>query len=65
MLREISGPVGRLEALLDEPDASWKASSLHAAVVLAHPLTTHGGTMHTKAVYQAAKALTRIGCAVL
>src|SRR5579859_813848 len=60
MLREITGPVGRLEALLDEP-----AGTLRAAVVLAHPLTTHGGTMHTKAVYQAAKALGRIGCAVL
>ena len=64
-LREIAGPIGRLEALLDEPDASWRGNGLHAAVVLAHPLTTHGGTMHTKAVYQAAKALSRIGCAVL
>ena len=36
-----------------------------AAVVLAHPHPQHGGTMHTKAVYQSAKALTRIGCAVL
>jgi len=60
MLREIAGPAGRLEALLDEP-----AGTLRAAVVLAHPLTSHGGTMHTKAVYQAAKALSRIGCAVL
>ena len=38
---------------------------LRAAVVLAHPLTSQGGTMHTKVVYQAAKALSRIGCAVL
>jgi alpha/beta superfamily hydrolase len=36
-----------------------------AAVVFAHPLPTEGGTMHTKVVFQAAKALTRIGCAVL
>jgi len=36
-----------------------------AAVVFAHPLPTHGGTMHTKAVFQGAKALARIGCAVL
>src|SRR5204862_382487 len=41
------------------------SGTLRAAVVLAHPLTTHGGTMHTKAVYQTAKALSRIGCAVL
>jgi alpha/beta superfamily hydrolase len=36
-----------------------------AAVVFAHPLPIKGGTMHTKVVFQAAKALTRIGCAVL
>ncbi|HEV3140064.1 MAG TPA: alpha/beta fold hydrolase [Vicinamibacterales bacterium] len=74
MLREIAGPAGRLEALLDEPAASRSVGldglvaaggTLRAAVVLAHPLTSHGGTMHTKAVYQAAKALSRIGCAVL
>ena len=33
--------------------------------VFAHPHPLHGGTMHTKAVYQAAKALARIGVAVL
>ena len=38
---------------------------VRAAVVFAHPLPTHGGTMHTKAVYQAAKAMTRIGVAAL
>ena len=61
-LRDIAGPAGRLEALLDEP-----ASGGHprAAVVLSHPHPQFGGTMHTKAVYQAAKALARIGCAVL
>ena len=77
MLREIPGPAGRLEALLDEPaDArgvnpeglveNGRADGrLRAAVVLAHPHPQYGGTMHTKAVYQAAKALARIGCAVL
>jgi alpha/beta superfamily hydrolase len=34
-------------------------------VVFAHPLPTEGGTMHTKVVFQSAKALTRIGCEVL
>jgi alpha/beta superfamily hydrolase len=34
-------------------------------VVFGHPHTEHGGTMHTKVVYQAAKAMRRIGCAVL
>ncbi len=63
MLREIPGPVGRLEALLDEP--ADNGDSVRAAVVFAHPHPQRGGTMHTKVVYQAAKAFGRIGCAVL
>src|ERR687895_85147 len=59
-LREIPGPLGPLEALLDLPSGEPRAM-----VVFAHPHPLHGGTMHTKAVYQAAKALARIGCAVL
>jgi uncharacterized protein len=59
-LREIAGPAGRLEVLLDEP-----AEAPRAAVVIGHPHPQHGGTMHTKAVYQAAKAFARIGCAAL
>jgi len=55
------GPAGRLEGLLE--------GSAHprAAVVFGHPhpLLGGGGTMHTKAVYQATKGLNRIGCAVL
>ena len=60
VIREIAGPSGPLEALIDAP-----AGAPRAAVVFAHPLPTHGGTMHTKVVFQGAKALTRIGCAVL
>jgi alpha/beta superfamily hydrolase len=41
------------------------AGSPRAAVVFAHPLPTGGGTMHTKVVFQGAKALARIGCVVL
>ena len=63
MLREIPGPAGRLEALIDEPAAS--EARVRAAVVLAHPHPQYGGTMHTKTVYGAAKAFSRIGCAVL
>jgi len=59
-LRQIPGAVGPLEALLDAP-----AGEPRAAVVFAHPLPTHGGTMHTKVVFQSAKALARIGCVVL
>ena len=54
------GPQGPLEALLDAP-----AGEPRAAAVFAHPHPLHGGTMHTKAVYQAAKALARIGVAML
>jgi len=59
-VREIPGPAGPLEVVVDMPSISPRV-----AVVFAHPLPTKGGTMHTKVVYQAAKALTRIGCAVL
>jgi uncharacterized protein len=59
-LREIPGPVGPLEVLMDLP-----VGAPRAAVVFAHPLPTQGGTMHTKVVFQGAKAFTRIGCAVL
>jgi len=72
---EITGPAGRIEALLDEPASRGTFESesttggapaqVHAAVVFAHPHTEYGGTMHTKVVYQTAKALSRIGCAVL
>jgi len=77
MLREIPGPAGRLEALLDEPadtrgvnpdglvESGLADGRLRAAVVFAHPHPQYGGTMHTKVVYQAAKALARIGCSVL
>lgn len=58
----IEGPAGPLEGLLDEPKGD---GNIKAAVVFAHPHPQHGGTMHTKAVYQGAKGLTRIGCAVL
>jgi uncharacterized protein len=58
---DLDGPAGRLEALLDEP----QSSAPRAAVVFAHPLPSQGGTMHTKAVFQGAKGLARIGCAVL
>jgi alpha/beta superfamily hydrolase len=59
-VRSIAGPVGPLEALIDSP-----AGAPRVAVVFAHPLPTHGGTMHTKVVFQGAKALARIGCVVL
>jgi len=75
-LTEIPGPIGRLEALLDEPAAvrgmnreglieTARSDGIRAAVVFAHPHPQYGGTMHTKVVYHSAKALSRVGCAVL
>jgi len=63
-VREISGPAGRLEASLEEPDLA-PGMPLAAAVVFAHPHPLQGGTMHTKIVYRSAKALVSLGCAVL
>lgn len=76
MLREIAGPSGTLEALLDEPAEdrgvnrdglveAGRVAGVRAAVVFGHPHPQYGGTMHTKVVYQSAKALARIGCAVV
>ncbi len=59
---EIPGPAGTLEGLLDKPKGGHAP---RAAAVFAHPLPIEGGTMHTKAVYEGAKALARIGAAVL
>jgi alpha/beta superfamily hydrolase len=59
-VREIAGPAGPLEALLDLPHGEPRA-----VAVFGHPHPLHGGTMHTKALYQAAKAMPRIGVAAL
>ena len=60
VVREIRGPEGPLEALLDVPQAEPRA-----VAIFGHPHPLHGGTMHTKALYQAAKAMPRIGVAAL
>jgi len=50
------GPAGRLEGL-------WKEASppRRGAAVVAHPHPMHGGTLHNKVVYRAAKALASAG----
>ena len=76
MQLEIPGPAGVLEALLDEPSTDrgvnhegllerGQLAGARAAVVFGHPHPQMGGSMHTKVVYQASKALARIGCAVV
>jgi alpha/beta superfamily hydrolase len=57
---DIAGPAGRLEAILMHPDAPPVAA---AVVCHAHPL--HGGVMHFKVVFRAAKALQQEGAAAL
>ena len=56
----LAGPAGRLEAILMLPEGEPVATAL---VCHAHPL--HGGIMHFKVVFRAAKALQQHGLAVL
>jgi len=57
----ISGPAGRLEALLEEPEHGEPAR----AALVCHPHPLHGGTMHNKVVHRLARGLRRAGCVVL
>ena len=57
----LSGPAGRLEALLEEPE---DAEPREAALVC-HPDPQHGGTMHNKVVYRIARGLRKAGAVVL
>jgi alpha/beta superfamily hydrolase len=58
---DIPGPAGALEGIIN----ARTAGQPRAIAVIGHPLPTAGGTMHTKAVFYAAKALARIGVPVL
>jgi alpha/beta superfamily hydrolase len=57
----IPGPVGRLEALLEEPEDGEP----RAAALVCHPHPQHGGTMHTKVVHRTARGLRKAGAVVL
>ncbi len=57
----VNGPVGRIEALIEEPD---DREPIEAAVVC-HPHPQYGGTMHNKVVYRLARGLRRAGAVVL
>lgn len=59
-IETLRGPAGRLEALLNVGSSSATYSAL-----VCHPHPPSGGTMHTKVVYQAAKALNHFGVPVL
>ena len=56
----IPAPHGRVEAILKEPQTSRRG----AALVL-HPHPLHGGTMHNKVVFRAARGLGDAGLATL
>ena len=58
---DVPGPAGTLEGLIN----ASATDQPRAIAVLAHPLPTAGGTMHTKCVFHTARALARIGCPVL
>jgi alpha/beta superfamily hydrolase len=57
---DIAGPAGRLEALLMNTEGPATAAAI---LCHAHPL--HGGIMHFKVLFRAAKALQAHGAAVL
>jgi alpha/beta superfamily hydrolase len=56
----LTGPVGRLEALLN----AGSPTATHAALVC-HPHPLFGGTLHNKVVFHAMKALNSFGFPVL
>lgn len=58
----LDGPVGRLEALLDRPDAEGPPQAV--AVVL-HPHPQHQGSMQNKVVHMLARSFTDLGIPAL
>lgn len=57
---DLAGPAGRLEAILMQPE-----DEAVAAAVLCHAHPLHGGMMHFKVIFRAAKALQHHRVAVL
>ena len=57
----LSGPAGKLEAVLEEPEEG----APREAVLVCHPHPQHGGTMHNKVVYRIARGMRRAGAVVL
>ena len=57
----LDGPSGRLECLLEEPEAQEPTE----AALVCHPHPQHGGTMHNKVVYRIARGLRKTGSVVL
>jgi uncharacterized protein len=58
----IDAPHGRLEAILKEPR---EPGARRGAALVLHPHPLHGGTMHNKVVFRAARALNEAGLVAL
>jgi alpha/beta superfamily hydrolase len=61
----LSGPAGRLEAILWSTSGEGASEQPPLAAVVCHPHPLFGGTMHNKVVYQTAKTIHRFGLPVL
>jgi len=59
----LPGPVGALELSVDLPEGD--ISPLPLVVVLCHPLSTEGGSLHNKVVTMAARSLRQLGATTL
>ncbi len=59
---DFPGPAGRIEAILNRPP---EGVATRAAAVICHAHPLHGGMMHFKVVFRAAKALQNQGIAAL
>lgn len=57
----ITGPAGRLQAVLETPSAGEPAGT----AVVCHPHPQHGGTMHNKVAHTLARAFVRLGFVTL
>jgi alpha/beta superfamily hydrolase len=62
----IPAPHGKLEAILKEPrTATAGGSTVRGVALVLHPHPLHGGTMHNKVVFRAARALNEAGFVAL
>lgn len=59
----LPGPVGALELSVDLPEGD--IPPLPLVVVLCHPLSTEGGSLHNKVVTMAARSLRQLGATTL